>query len=1110
MSHGYIASGVGMFVFMDGIYQCNRYRQGLMIPTKDSAVARTQVDFRVRQKEETKGAGHFIGRDWTFEKLNTVSADQAPNTNLDILGNVGTIEVVVLRCKGSTQQDQTGPMPKIDMNNKVQAKDEAKQEVIEADTPVVAMDAASVVGSFAAIFDGPANDVHPGFGHYRGDWTGGYGGRGWHDELPIGQRRGSTPPFARGATVLTSTPPRPDRGAAIVDEQPSKPSDNDAYRDCFRRREHERERSRAVPSLYRDRPNASRSRLETLRYPHRSGFETQGRNHEGNWDAYRYVHPEDPWPSQRGAAFPAIPYGNPEYGYEDLQHRGEDFEVHNSYRAPMQQAQFWGEHNSPHRHFLPPAYDHREIWGTPHVQSNYPPRRVADPGPARFEGYGQTRANGPFDQYGHYHGDPASGGNWWDTNPVSDPSKPPGFGLHGRRTSQFVGSAEPLRGRSSHRKETSNKASRGSNRYRDDSRYRRHDQTEQDYCQKDLDNGSTRRSSGHNARQNSRITSPSTSSKNTSSHDSQHSRPGKHRHRHGNSSNRGARNRGSQSRVGNGSQLERNSRTHGGRNRGGPYGGWPINDQEGWHQAGQGGKQAAWNSNGHGNQGGWNNGHQPLSNRDNPDGWDNGNEGGWDQDQGPSKHSGSKGWNDGNQGDRTSGNQGGRTSGNQSDWNNGNQGDWNNGNQGDWNNDNQGAWNSGSPNQWNNGNQGGWNSNNGGEGGGDWTKSDCNQNNGHVKNDSQWNNGWNKGSKAGSSRKGSAGQSKNSSSASQRTVSQGSKKTSKTRRTSRSHKTQGAHRSQRSGQWNSNNDQWGNSGENQWSGDQNNQQWDSNSHGHEANNDASDWQENQNATAPIESPAAARAPVPPELKVKSYWTSWKEAHKPEATESNSAKKRSRTELVYVEPEEPLYTISQSAAQEKQVDHQVKVGRGAAYCHRVGKPEYLDSMEAPYAVFSFKYRSKATLEQILGVSIVEDPDDYRRRLLALSKDELVEELMKTNGPESQKVDTKGSSGHGGTAAWGGGDQDQGGNTGGWSGNGGGGVAGENVANAGSSRIDDANATGAWGGGGAGGGDGFNNSTGAGGWGAGGGGGWGEADQEHGGYGGSVKSDSGGGW
>ncbi|KAF2146531.1 uncharacterized protein K452DRAFT_67012 [Aplosporella prunicola CBS 121167] len=86
-SSGYIAPGLAMFVFKDGVYQCNRNKIGLRIPTADTPAYLTDVEFRVRQKEDRQGGQRFIGRDWCFEKLNGDNSD-----------NVGFIEVVVLRC----------------------------------------------------------------------------------------------------------------------------------------------------------------------------------------------------------------------------------------------------------------------------------------------------------------------------------------------------------------------------------------------------------------------------------------------------------------------------------------------------------------------------------------------------------------------------------------------------------------------------------------------------------------------------------------------------------------------------------------------------------------------------------------------------------------------------------------------------------------------------------------------------------------------------------------------------------------------------------------------------------------------------------------------------
>lgn len=68
-SNGYIAPGLAMFVYMDGVYQCNRNRRNLKIPDGTTTRTQTEVDFRVRQKEEMMPDGTFNGKQWRFEKL---------------------------------------------------------------------------------------------------------------------------------------------------------------------------------------------------------------------------------------------------------------------------------------------------------------------------------------------------------------------------------------------------------------------------------------------------------------------------------------------------------------------------------------------------------------------------------------------------------------------------------------------------------------------------------------------------------------------------------------------------------------------------------------------------------------------------------------------------------------------------------------------------------------------------------------------------------------------------------------------------------------------------------------------------------------------------------
>lgn len=69
-SSGYIAPGLAMFVYIDGVYQCNRNRKGLVAPDDTVPPDFYEVDFRVRQKEEPIGSGRFLSRPWRFEDLN--------------------------------------------------------------------------------------------------------------------------------------------------------------------------------------------------------------------------------------------------------------------------------------------------------------------------------------------------------------------------------------------------------------------------------------------------------------------------------------------------------------------------------------------------------------------------------------------------------------------------------------------------------------------------------------------------------------------------------------------------------------------------------------------------------------------------------------------------------------------------------------------------------------------------------------------------------------------------------------------------------------------------------------------------------------------------------
>lgn len=82
-SVNYIAEGLAMHVFIDGAYQCNRNRVGLVDRSKSGKPLdkRALIDFRVRQMEEKQSDGSMVARGWQFQKLNIgkISLTCTPN-----------------------------------------------------------------------------------------------------------------------------------------------------------------------------------------------------------------------------------------------------------------------------------------------------------------------------------------------------------------------------------------------------------------------------------------------------------------------------------------------------------------------------------------------------------------------------------------------------------------------------------------------------------------------------------------------------------------------------------------------------------------------------------------------------------------------------------------------------------------------------------------------------------------------------------------------------------------------------------------------------------------------------------------------------------------------
>ncbi|KAL6720667.1 hypothetical protein ACLMJK_002592 [Lecanora helva] len=143
--------------------------------------------------------------------------------------------------------------------------------------------------------------------------------------------------------------------------------------------------------------------------------------------------------------------------------------------------------------------------------------------------------------------------------------------------------------------------------------------------------------------------------------------------------------------------------------------------------------------------------------------------------------------------------------------------------------------------------------------------------------------------------------------------------------------------------------------------------------------------------------ARSIVPLTTTPSTKPYWATWKDPYPLEKTKDDD-----RGAAV----ETPIYTISESLAERNKTSHQVRPSLPAKYTHRTSKPRYMDTMEQPYAVFTFHYRDKEIIEELVNISITEPEEDEKGRLLNLPKGQLVDELIRAKS-QSNSNDASGS-------------------------------------------------------------------------------------------------------
>jgi hypothetical protein len=133
--------------------------------------------------------------------------------------------------------------------------------------------------------------------------------------------------------------------------------------------------------------------------------------------------------------------------------------------------------------------------------------------------------------------------------------------------------------------------------------------------------------------------------------------------------------------------------------------------------------------------------------------------------------------------------------------------------------------------------------------------------------------------------------------------------------------------------------------------------------------------------------------------VKSYW---KTSLEDRAVTVGDAQKVLRDPYIYPAEQPPAVP----KGHKREVKHSVQIGKGVEYLHNLGTPEYMDTLEDPYVVFTFKYRSAKELEKLVGKGVRDDvraltEEINRQQLRNLTRDELVEQVLRAKTHEASK-------------------------------------------------------------------------------------------------------------
>lgn len=122
--------------------------------------------------------------------------------------------------------------------------------------------------------------------------------------------------------------------------------------------------------------------------------------------------------------------------------------------------------------------------------------------------------------------------------------------------------------------------------------------------------------------------------------------------------------------------------------------------------------------------------------------------------------------------------------------------------------------------------------------------------------------------------------------------------------------------------------------------------------------------------------------------IKSYWDDWNKTPIDDDGHAGAGNREPRRDA-YKYPAMSRPAVPSNEAKDR--SHGVQAGKGAEYAHKTRRPVYLDSMAEPYAVFTFKYRSRKVLEKILGAKVAEV--DYGRIEMEMEQQVLKQQFSK---------------------------------------------------------------------------------------------------------------------